>query len=162
SDEAPAATEQEIPEQTVPDPAPRRSESKVGELGMSGQMREMQMRRMMAGDVSTGPASYEAAPGGSVEAGEAKPGSPLPEVQQLGEQIAKETGPISEADKQSWVDAQAKLRKSVSDLAASVSSLPENAPERAAAKAKLGQMSEKLSSQELHVLARMDPEFGKS
>jgi len=88
--------------------------------------------------------------------------SKFQEVEDLGARLANGQGPVTEADRMEWMKAQQELQQSVSDYAEEVSRLPPGSPERAAAIAEMARLSDKLTAQELPVLARLDKGFGES
>jgi hypothetical protein len=84
------------------------------------------------------------------------------EVEDLGARIANGQGPVTDADRMEWVQAQQELQQSVSDYAGEISRLPPGSPDRTAAIAEMARLSGKLTAQELPVLARLDKGFGES
>ena len=88
--------------------------------------------------------------------------STFTQVEQLGLSFAAGKGPLSETEKQQWMESQTRLRDAATDLAAKVAQLPIDSPEREAARTQLTQVNDKLAKFELPVLARMNPEFGES
>lgn len=84
------------------------------------------------------------------------------EVEDLGARIANGEGPVTDADRMEWMQAQQELQQSVSDYAAEISRLPPGSPDRTAAVAEMARLSDKLTAQELPVLARFDKGFGES
>ena len=88
--------------------------------------------------------------------------SSFQEVEDLGARIANGEGPVTEADRMEWMQAQQELQQSVSDYAGEISRLPPGSPERTAAIAEMARLSDRLTAQELPVLARLDKGFGES
>src|SRR5450631_2008910 len=84
------------------------------------------------------------------------------EVEDLGARIANNEGPVTDADRAEWMQAQQELQQSVTDYAGEISKLPPDSPDRAAAVAEMTRLSDKLTAQELPVLARFDKGFGES
>lgn len=84
------------------------------------------------------------------------------EVEDLGARLANGQGPLTEADRMEWMQAQQGLQQSVSDYAGEISKLPPGSPDRTAAVAEMARLSDKLTAQELPVLARLDQKFGES
>ena len=60
------------------------------------------------------------------------------------------------------MQAQQELQQSITDYAGEISQLPLDLPDREAAMAEMMQLSDKLTAQELPVLARFDKGFGES
>lgn len=88
--------------------------------------------------------------------------SSFQEVEDLGARIANGQGPVTEADRMEWMQAQQELQQSVADYAGEISRLPPGSPDRAAATAEMARLSDKLTAQELPMLARFDKGFGES
>ena len=84
------------------------------------------------------------------------------EVEDLGARIANGQGPVTDADRMEWMQAQQELQQSVSDYAGEISRLPPGSPDRTAAMAEMARLGDKLTAQELPVLARLDKGFGES
>jgi hypothetical protein len=84
------------------------------------------------------------------------------EVGDLGARIANSQGPVTDADRAEWMQAQQELQQSITDYAGEISQLPLDSPDREAAMAEMMQLSDKLTAQELPVLARFDKGFGES
>ena len=88
--------------------------------------------------------------------------SSFQEVEDLGARIANGEGPVTEADRMEWMQAQQELQQSVQDYAGEISRLPPGSPDRTAAMAEMARLGDKLTAQELPVLARLDKGFGES
>ena len=84
------------------------------------------------------------------------------EVEDLGARIANSEGPVTDADRTEWMQAQQELQQSITDYAGEISQLPLDSPDRAAAMEEMARRSDKLTAQELPVLARFDKGFGES
>ena len=84
------------------------------------------------------------------------------QVEDIAARIANSQKPVTDADRTEWMQAQQKLRQTVTDYAGEISKLPPDSPDRAAAKAEMARLSDKLTAQELPVLARFDKGFGES
>jgi hypothetical protein len=84
------------------------------------------------------------------------------EVEDLGARIANSEGPVTDADRAEWMQAQQELQQSITDYAAEIGQLPPDSPDRAAAMEEMARRSDKLTAQELPVLARFDKGFGES
>jgi hypothetical protein len=86
----------------------------------------------------------------------------LDHVLALSQRLVEGAADPGDEDRAAWIAAHGRLRADIASLAASVSGLATDAPERQAARARLARVDQQLAKIELPVLARFDGAVGES